>query len=159
MGINLEKTIIGFRAVQAPVSFLFLVCICWIEYAEHLGASHVETTVLRFLAALLTIPYTSYDLYTHLKHIELSYRSPLFKLGRLFAEVVLAALWFLSLIMGAAAANTTLGNKNAAVSTVAVLASVSWLVMIVLFTGSVLCVTIQTFRRWRGEKGGEYYEG
>ena len=60
--------------------------------------------------------------------------------------------------MGAAASNTTLGNKNAAVNTVAILASAGWLVEIVLFTGSVLLVTVQTFRRWRAEKG-EYYEG
>ena len=47
MGINLEKTVIGFRVIQAPVSLVFLVCICFVEYVEHLGASHVATTALR----------------------------------------------------------------------------------------------------------------
>ena len=103
------------------------------------------------LATLFSLPYTSHEIFTHIRKIDLRYKSKTYKLLRLLAECVLAALWFLSLIMGAAVANTTLGNKNAAVNTVAILASACWVIEIVLFSGSVLLVLVQTFRRWRAE--------
>ena len=48
--------------------------------------------------------------------------------------------------MGYEYQNTTFGNKNASLNTVAILTSATWVVEIILFLGSLILVLVQTFR-------------
>ena len=105
------------------------------------------------------MPYTSYDALIHFKKVDLRQKSGAFKSLRLLAELILTALWYLSLIMGAAEKNTTLGNTNPAINTPAILATASWVAEIVLFSLSVLVVAIQTFRRWSAHDPKAVFEG
>ena len=76
MGISLEKIVLGFRAVQLPISFLFLVCICWVEAVSSLGKSHIITTVLRCKSSFFPFPPAPYPMPLKLPHSPIPHTTP-----------------------------------------------------------------------------------
>ncbi|CAF9906473.1 MAG: hypothetical protein GOMPHAMPRED_004724 [Gomphillus americanus] len=126
----LLKSLLGIRVTQLLLSLVFLTAVSWVLYlvrsspATQSQPTHVFTTTLRFLLPIATLPYASHEIFRSIKVLRgknskfaLASKSRAFKIGRVFFEFALGALWFLALIFSLGASSWSLtGDSGSGVS-------------------------------------------